>query len=127
MSKHKPLKGLIELGWFEGLPPKKGTPMPTPHTHRLAANAVLTQDKEWHLTGVTYQPLPCGCTVTGAGVLPAPLTVTHCALHAAAPALYAALRKMVHAYEPLPGEHPVPFIIEESRAALRAADGKGQP
>jgi hypothetical protein len=56
------------------------------YTHRMNVEAVLCADGTWGLCGVTTRSLPCGCAVTGGGVLPSPLTVTLCAGHAAAKA-----------------------------------------
>ena len=46
-------------------------------------NAVrrVTSDGEGVLINMSYQPLPCGCKVTGNGTLQFPLTVTPCPDH----------------------------------------------
>lgn len=69
----------------------------------------------------TYQPLTCGCCVTGDGSLQFPLTVQQCPMHAAAPALLDSLKELTDWAAQMGGwESPA---WERARAAVAQAEG----
>lgn len=70
----------------------KTTPEPSPISKGTLAY-FFTEPDGWWLQA-TFQHLPCGCSIVGAGIIPAPLTIKQCPIHAAAPDLLKALRKL---------------------------------